>query len=135
MPQGREAPLYLLQPLRIDLRRNDSFRIALQLRNDLPPWIDDHAVPPGVPSSGVSPELGRSQNVRLVFDGPRSQQDFPMRPARRDGEGGRDGENPAPLAGVVAVEFRKPQVLSDAQTDPPLFHLDDEGAGSGFDEI
>src|SRR6056297_163547 len=95
------------------------------------PGIDDHAVTIGVASAGMSADLGGGKNIGLVFDGSGTQQDVPVSAAGGNGESRRDRQQIDPFGGIIAKQFRKTQVVTDAQADAPLTGCDNLRCSAG----
>jgi putative transposase len=85
-----------------------------QLADDGAPGVDDERVPEALAALVVVAPLGGGDHPALVLDGPRPQQQVPVRPPGVRGEGGRHQEDLG--AGVerqLAVELGEADVVAD----------------------
>ena len=114
--QCRQLPAHLRNSIRIDVTHHDA-RPLLPQRDDLTPWVDEHRMAPGPAAIGVQPALRSSEDVALVLDGARAQQQLPVRSTGRRRERGRHEDQRA-LA-EPAVELGEAHVVADRQADPP----------------
>ena len=77
-------------PLEIDVTKTDAPLLA-HVEEDLAPRIDGKAVSECVATVLMVPDLGRGDHEQPGFNGARPQENVPVRLARWDGEGGRNG--------------------------------------------
>ena len=88
------------------------------------PVVDDHRAPAraqrpaGRARGRVLADLVGGDHERLVLDRARAQQDLPVRARRRDGEGGRHGDDPRAADREDPVELREADVVADRQAQP-----------------
>lgn len=96
------------------------YRFALRLfGDDPPPGVDDRRVPMGLPWAWMGAALGCGQHIALCFDGPGTNQHFPVRRACDRRERRRCRNQLRAGTAQRAVKFRKTKVVADAQTQAP----------------
>ncbi len=78
---------------------------------DFAPRIYDHGMAVGPAVTGMLAALSGGNDVRLVFDRPSPQEDFPMRPSRSNGERRRNEQDVDRPKG--SIQFRKPDIVTN----------------------
>lgn len=129
MLQARKGTTDLTQIVQVDGMLTEADVIGA-LGDDGSPGVDDEGF--SVRSScAVGSELGRGNDINLVFDGTRSQQNMPMVFSGREGEGGGDDDELGSHAHQTAIQFRKTQVIADGKAYPDSIDIHALGGGSG----
>ena len=88
MLKRRQAGANFIDTRRVEIADDDTF-FLVESRQHLAPGVDQQTVTRGFSVISMPTALGAGQNVALVLDGPRAQQDFPVCPPGLLGEGGR----------------------------------------------
>jgi hypothetical protein len=97
-----------------------------------PQGSNDHAVAVRHPAIFMLSPLSDCQQVALVLDGARTQQDFPVRATGRVGKGGRHHDQIDRRQG--AIKLGKAQVVADRQGNAAKWGIDRSQLIAGFDE-
>src|SRR4051812_3247394 len=112
MRQGGEFFANSIELREVELRVHDP-RPCWALRQSAPPRVDDSRMAMGFSPRECLPYLCWGDQKGLVFDGARSGQHIPMRFAGEGGKGRRGKDHFRTLSGELAVQLRKPEVITD----------------------
>ena len=84
---------------------------------------------------GVLAILPRRDHICQIFDGTCAQQDMPVRFARRLRERSRHAEQRRAARRQQSVQFGKPQVVTNRQTERPTGVSSNIGSSPGYMEL
>src|SRR5690606_12793960 len=86
-----------------------------QAGNHFAPWIDQHGMAPGAAAILMAATLSGGQNITLILDGPRAQEDLPVGGACGVSEGRRHHNQREIAHG--SVKLRESQIVADRKPD------------------
>src|SRR5882672_9627645 len=81
------------------------------------PRVDDHRIAVVRKAMNIRTELARCDQIDLIFDRARADQNFPVGFSSRKSERARDRDDRSTVRSQLAIKLGKSQVVADAQPD------------------